>query len=129
MSQQRSLEQERAGRAWECVQQVQVNGKHYAEDYRRLARGAPAEIQANGLGQTLAFWRAKGTAAHGKLLNDVATALRARSLGGEGQDVVRWIAQTATTDDYRRATVEAMAFLGWVKRFAEADLLGGGNGR
>lgn len=126
MSRQRSLEQERAARAWDCVQQV--HGQGYRNDYRTLVRGAPADIQTNGLGQTLAFWRAKRTDAHGKLLKDVTTALRARSLGAEGQDIVQWIAQTATTDDYRRATVEVMAFLGWVKRFAEAELPSGGGG-
>ena len=59
MSRQRSLEQERASFAWECV--TKVRGKDYAEDYGQVARRAPADIQTNGLGQTLAFWRAKGT--------------------------------------------------------------------
>lgn len=126
-SQQRSLEQERAAQAWECVNEAKQ--KTYAREYGALARGAPADVQANGLGQTLAFWRAKGYE-HGKpkqnehygLFEDASGWLRRRlSLAGQ-QDVVEWIATKAKTDEYRRATAEAIAFLVWVKRFAEAEL-------
>ncbi len=128
-SHQRSLEQERAGRAWDCVQQV--NEKKFAAEYRSLARSAPADIQANGLGQTLAFWRAKGyekgkaksDSEHAQLLAHVSGWLREKVAAlSAGDDVVEWIASQATTNDYRRATVEAIAFLNWVKRFAEAEL-------
>lgn len=128
-SQQRSLEQQRAGRAWACVQQVKE--RKYAGAYRSLARGATADIQANGLGQTLAFWRAKGyengrpkaDSEHAVLLQHVSEWLRKEVSEISGSnDVVDWIATRATTDQYRRATVEAIAFLNWVKRFAEAEL-------
>jgi CRISPR-associated protein Cmr5 len=128
-SRQRSLEQQRAGRAWECVKQVK--DRQYAGAYRSLARGATADLQANGLGQTLAFWRAKGyengrrkrDSEHAVLLEHVSDWLRKEVPEISGSDnVVEWIATKATTNDYRRATVEAIAFLNWVKRFAEAEL-------
>ncbi|RMG70621.1 MAG: hypothetical protein D6711_16870, partial [Chloroflexi bacterium] len=37
-------------------------------------------------------------------------------------DILKWIQQDASTEDYRRATAEAQAFLIWLKRFAEAEL-------
>ncbi len=125
MSRQRSLEQERAGRAWECVQRVKLEGHHYAPEYRSLARSAPADIQANGLGQMAAFWgaKSKGAHEHARLLEDVAGWLRHQlQAPREGQGLVEWIAASASSDEYRRATTEAMAFLGWLKRFAEAEL-------
>lgn len=117
-SRQRSLEQERANRAWQCVQEV----KDRRGEYRALARGAPADIQTNGLGQTLAFWRAKGNSEHLQLLEHVSAWLHTRLDLRARPDIVKWIATEASSDDYRRATVETMAFLGWVKRFAEAEL-------
>lgn len=136
MSRQRSLEQERAKAAWAAVGQVKQRNeqleekKGYAKKYSSLARSAPTDIQANGLGQTLAFWRAKGYEqgkpkpddAHAALLGHVANWLRERKILPEGKDPVEWISNDATTDEYRRATAEAIAFLIWLKRFAEAEL-------
>ncbi len=132
MSLQRTLEQERAKKAWAWVNEVK--GQSYAKEYGSLARGAPANIQVNGLGQTLAFWRAKGfergkpknngNNAPYQLFNHVSTwvgsclKLKAES----DKDLLSWIINAATTDEYRRATAEAMAFLSWLKRFAEAEL-------
>jgi len=38
------------------------------------------------------------------------------------EDLLYWIVNNAATDEYRRATAETMAFLTWLKRFAEAEL-------
>jgi len=129
-SRRRSLEQERAKAAWEAVHNVK--GRPFAKEYRSLAQGAPADIQANGLGQTLAFWKAKGydngkakpDSEHAALYQDVDTWIRGRL--GLADDALDWVIRQATTGDYRRATVEALAFLTWVKRFAEAELPSGG---
>ncbi len=117
LSRQRSLEQQRAAAAWECVRSVTEARKEYLS----LARGAPADVQANGLGQTLAFWRAKGGREHRAVYDSVSRWVRKQLQLGES-DVLEWITNQATTDEYRRATVEAMAFLAWLKRFAEAEL-------
>lgn len=44
MSRQRSLEQERAAKAWGCVVQVRDGGKGYAKEYGSLVKSAPADI-------------------------------------------------------------------------------------
>jgi len=119
MSRQRSLEQERAKAGWEKV--AAVKGQSYAGKYGQLARGAAADIQANGLGQTLAFWKAKGESHHRALLNHVSEWVKGQ-IGFSDGDLLQWIISTADTDGYRRATAEAIAFLIWLKRFAEAEL-------
>jgi CRISPR-associated protein Cmr5 len=126
-SRQRSLEQGRAKAAWDAVRSVKEKG--YAKEYRSLAISAPADIQANGLGQTLAFWRAKGKDGeneHARLFQHVSDWVRGQLRSTTNEDLLQWIVNDAGTDAYRRATAEAVAFLGWVKRFAEAELPSGG---
>lgn len=135
MSRQRSLEQQRAREAWECVARAKKLGDDPAGKYAALARGAPADIQANGLGQTLAFWRAKGFeqgkpkggSEHATLYQHVTDWVRGQLRMAERTDLLTWIMESADTNAYRRATTEAIAFLGWVKRFAEAELPSGGD--
>ncbi|MCC7354485.1 MAG: type III-B CRISPR module-associated protein Cmr5 [Anaerolineae bacterium] len=124
MSRQRSLEQKRAAEAWSRVRQIQEHGKKYAKEYAQLAKSAPADIQTNGLGQTLAFWRAKGKDEHKALFHDVSGWVGNQVSHGQKSDLLEWIVNEASTDDYRRATAEAIAFLAWLKRFAEAELGG-----
>jgi len=126
MSTRQTQEQKRAKQAWQDVSN-DVKGKGFASEYKALAASAPADIQTNGLGQTLAFWRSKGWG-KGKPQNNEHTALYnhistwvIQKMGVEG-DLLRWITQTADSTRYRQATVEALAFLGWLKRFAQAEL-------
>jgi CRISPR-associated protein Cmr5 len=119
MSRQRSLEQKRAKAAWERVSAVK--GQSFAGKYGQLARNSPANIQANGLGQTLAFWKAKGEEHHRHLFNHVSEWVKGQ-IGFLDGDLLQWVVTTADTDGYRRATAEAIAFLIWLKRFAEAEL-------
>ncbi|MDH7482692.1 MAG: type III-B CRISPR module-associated protein Cmr5 [Armatimonadota bacterium] len=122
MSRQRSLEQERAKGAWSKVKEV-AKDRDIAEEYAQLAKSAPADIQSNGLGQTLAFWRAKKGGHHKKLGEHVSEWVM-NQMNQPGKDLLDWIVNEATTNDYRRATAEAIAFLNWVKRFATAELGG-----
>lgn len=130
MSQQQSLEQKRAAAAWARIEAVR--GQSYAKKYGQLARSAPADIQANGLGQTLAFWKAKGykdgrpqaDSEHARLFQDVGQWVKEQLGLLEQKTLLEWIIQDAHTDEYRRATAEAIAFLNWLKRFAEAELGG-----
>jgi CRISPR-associated protein Cmr5 len=134
MSNQRTLEQERASAAWKFIQEdVKKLPESVQKEYASLARKAPADIQTNGLGQTLAFWRAKGFEngkpkdkgenAHYQLLHQITEWLnKAKTINIHASDVVEWVSKTANVNDYRRATTEAIAFLVWLKRFAESDL-------
>ncbi len=91
--------------------------------YGSLVRKMPSYILTNGLGQTLAFLKAKGRnepdSEHEILYCHLSKWLRER-LGING-DVLHWITVT-DSHQYRRATMEALAFLQWLKRFAEAEL-------
>jgi len=124
-SRQRSLEQERAKAAWKAVLSAKQKGEDYQKKYKPLARGAPANIQQNGLGQTLAFWLAKPKEDQQKdLYASVSTWVKSQINWPEAKELLPWIVEHAETDQYRRATSEAIAFLNWVKRFAEAELKG-----
>ena len=117
---QRTLEQDRAARAWNDVREVV--GPEKAKEYSQLAKGAPADIQTFGLGQTLAFWYAKSEPHHRNLLKHVSDWVLMQMKVTDTQDLIDWLVNRASTDDYRRATTEAIAFLNWVKRFAEAEI-------
>lgn len=134
MSYQRSLEQKRAEHAWNAVSKASNGQAGWAKEYGQLARGAPADIMISGLGQTMAFWRAKGydngrpkgngQNAHYQLLEHLSDWLKKRFHTAESGDVVEWIVQKASVAEYRRASAEALAYLTWLKRFAEAELGG-----
>lgn len=157
----RTLEQERAKHAWECVQQClsqaiqqlemaithetepkrredlekrlrnlqsENGGKEWKGKYGSVVRRLPSYILTNGLGQTLAFLKAKGKGEPGDeheilyqhLANWLKKQLKVSS------DLLDWIVSTANSQQYRLATMEALALLQWLKRFAEAELPKGG---
>ncbi len=132
----RTLEQKRAQKAWEQVGEVASEGGKLGENYRSLVRKTPAMIKTNGLGQTLAFLLSKSkegeSGAEGKLYKHLGDWL----LGGEsplplsGSGTGSSLMEKVVSLDsalYRQATREALAYLGWLKRFAEARLGGGGS--
>jgi CRISPR-associated protein Cmr5 len=116
------LEQERAKHAWDCVQEVK--DKPFAGDYRTIAVKVPSLIVTNGLGQTLAFLKAKGKGdpgnEHEVLYRHLADWV-SEKVNADG-DLLSWLVNTATSQQYRLATMEALALLQWLKRFAEAEL-------
>lgn len=114
-----TIEQERAAHAWGAV--GEVKGKPYAGKYLALARSAPADIQVSGLGQTLAFWGAKKEQEHLALLRHVSSWVLPRVGAGAAPSLLEWLTKVGS-DQYRRATLEARAYLVWIKRFAEAEL-------
>jgi len=172
---QRTLEQERAQRAWECVTQClnhAVQGlseaiakveekinqdrnenqkkqlqKHKEElnnrleklrtpegearwkkGYSSLARKVPMLVLTNGLGQTLAFLKAKGkndpADEHTVLFSHLSKWVLdqvAPGMSSGNDDLLQWVLRNDSAA-YRRATTEALAFLNWLKRFAEAEL-------
>lgn len=121
-SRQRSLEQDRAAAAWDAIKSVK--GQAYEKKYKPLAGGSATDIQVNGLGQTLAFWQAKKKDEHIVIYDNVSVWIKNRLGLGAQTDLLDWIVNTASTDEYRRATTETIAYLRWLKRFAEAMLEG-----
>ncbi len=128
-SKRRTIEQARAEYAAKYVNEAKgIKG------YGSYARRAGALIQTQGLGQALAFWRSKGWE-KGRPKKDDAYALLYQHMSDwlnqelrTKKDILKWIQEDASTEDYRRATAETQAFLIWLKRFAEAELGDDDNG-
>jgi len=133
---QRMLEQERAQQAWACVQEVTNKPQEFKKKYGSLARKVPMLVLTNGLGQTLGFLLAKAkrhepeqkrsveAKAHDLLfihLSNWVLSQVASSTTASNGDLLQWVLQNDSAA-YRRATTEALAFLTWLKRFAEAEL-------
>ena len=116
----RLAEQERAKFAHE---QVQVHSdRKEAGNYRQLVIGLPAMIQQCGLGQTMAFLASKGKSGHHAMaLHDVEKWLE-RFDYAKGKDGVLKALMDGDSRSYRMATSEALAYLQWLKRFAEAAI-------
>ena len=119
-SQRRTLEQDRAKGAWKVVQAAKK--KPDSEKYGQLAKKGTTDILTSGLGQTLAFWKAKGKSHHLALFEDVSAWVIERMKIKADQGLLVWVINEANSVTYRQARVEALAFLAWVKRFAEAEL-------
>ncbi|MDW8172388.1 MAG: type III-B CRISPR module-associated protein Cmr5 [Anaerolineae bacterium] len=115
MTQQQTLQQRRAAHAWEAVEQV--DKKSFKKDYGSLVRSLPAMIQTDGLAHTLAFLNAKGKEHHKSAYNTVSQWVMSQ-LGKSGNLLEALL--EFSTNDYRRATSEALAYLHWLKRFVEA---------
>lgn len=109
----KSIEQERAAYAWECV----AGGVN--KEYVNLAKRAPALIMQNGLMQALAFYKAKG---HDRLTMNITGWLQRRKLIEQTQfDSVMKELSGTTADQYMRATEETLEILRWIRQFASAS--------
>lgn len=125
----RLIDQERAKRAHEFICQVKGEGEAYETGYKSLTRRLPAMIMVNGLGQALAFLCSKEGGPEGALYEHLSQWLRSKEApvaweSDKGDLLERIIDARTTSLTYRQATREALAFTGWLKRFAEARLGG-----
>jgi len=124
---QQVADQERAASAWKNVEQVNQKPDELKKQYSGLARSTPALVQMNGLGQTLAFLRAKAkgdrNTAHWLLYSHISQWIASRvDFGDKGPDgLLEWLV-TQSSEVYRQTMAEVIAYLGWLKRFAEAEL-------
>lgn len=119
-----TLDQRRARHAWEGVQRAkQRQGAHQQQDPKKFggqAKKLPTRIMAAGLGQALAFLKAKAYAPG--LLLELTEWMKQRipPKQGEPADLLERIIK-GDSDFLRRATDEVLAYLIWLNRFAEAE--------
>jgi CRISPR-associated protein Cmr5 len=111
-----NLDQQRAAYAWRCVSEVR------SDDYTNLAKGAPALIMSNGLMQTLAFYQSKN---HEELVRHIIGGVRdilARPGDPQMLDFNRAMERLhgGPSEQYMRATEEALEVLRWIRQFAAA---------
>ena len=111
----KTRDQKLAAYAADCISEVKSN----QAEFKSLVRNFPALVMSNGLGQALAFLKAKGKPAHKELYKFVSAWVSA-VYGKKGGDLLTLIIENDSLK-YRRATQEAMAIAGWLKRFAEAE--------
>ncbi len=131
----RTLDQRRANHAWGMIQGVlkqypprlvKENGKEkrvpheQAKRYGGQAKKLPTRIMAAGLGQALAFLKAKDYAPG--LLAELSAWIgnRIPPKQDERTELLERIVK-GDSDFLRRATDEALAYLVWLNRFAEAE--------
>jgi len=119
-----TLEQRRAKHAWDAVRRAkQQEGEHQHQNPKRFggqARKLPTRIMAAGVGQALAFLKAKDYAPG--LVAELSdwVQLRMAPAANEPQDLLERIL-IRDSDFLRRATDEVLAYLVWLNRFAEAE--------
>lgn len=119
-----TLDQRRARHAWDVVQRAkQKQEPHRNQEPKKFgsqAKKLPTRIMAAGLGQSLAFLKAKDYAPG--LLAELSawTGIRIPPKQGEPAELLERIVQ-GDSDFLRRATDEVLAYLTWLNRFAEAE--------
>lgn len=124
MSNQQTLQQERATSAWMQIEHVEhTHNDKFRKEYGSLIRGLPAMILSDGLAQTLAFLLAKGkgdaTKPHQAAYTHVSIWVCQHLKAERDTDLLQWILHKPSAD-YRRAASESLAYLHWLKRFVEA---------
>jgi CRISPR-associated protein Cmr5 len=123
-----ALDQRRANHAWNAVQDVlkKCKGdKEKAKKFGGQARKLPMRIIASGLGQALAFLKAKDYApdlliALGDWVLDKRSAPDSKAAPPRDDTLLLAVIQ-GHSDFLRRATDEVLAYLLWLNRFAEAE--------
>jgi CRISPR-associated protein Cmr5 len=126
-STRKTIEQVRAYQAWEKILDVGNNHPASKNDYGTLVRGLAAMIQVNGLAATMAFLSAKSKGSDAQdskakahqLVYEHLSARNKDYLHTQQGDILDFI-RDCSTDDYRRATAEMIAYANWLKRYAEA---------
>lgn len=116
LSRLQTLEQQRAADAWQNIESV---SEGIASKYGSIVRRFPSLVQINGLGQTLAFLKSKNDQGMSALYDHISKWVIKRMVDAEGEDLLKLITGW-TSDEYRRATSEALAYATWLRRFAEA---------
>lgn len=132
-----TLEQARAGAAWRCVEEAKP--KEGLDKYEALVKRFPALVHHNGLGQSASFLFSKSKSGNAEelLLTHLGKWLLKSDLNndcacyappyddeypkektGTGDPLLTAI-RSHDSRLYMRATLEAMAFLDYLRRFAE----------
>jgi len=124
------LEQGRAAYAYQCAESGSNIDKR--KEYKSYVKKMPMLIKTNGLGAAVAFAFAKGSK-DGKpkskdpwalLYTQLDEWLRTRTKINATQNQLAKALTESLSADYRAATIEALALLNWMKRFADALIEG-----
>jgi CRISPR-associated protein Cmr5 len=127
------LEKGRAEFAYKCVEkaiEIFKDNSKKQKEYKSYTRKIPTMILSNGLGQTLAFVKAKSEKGnaydliYSQLTEYMKSAHTVRiQMPKEKNDFVEWVI-SCDSSKYRYITQEILAFLNWLRRFAEGLIEG-----
>jgi CRISPR-associated protein Cmr5 len=128
---QQTIDQRRAAHAWSCVRHAKSEFKDKAKEYGGQAKKLPVRIMSAGLGQALAFILAKAGDPESKdhkrhlrdLFNDLTDwVIKKRPMkdAKHCDHLLKSIVE-GDSDFLRRATMETLAYLRWLNRFADAE--------
>ena len=112
MSAERTRDQRRAADAWAAIEKIHKHPDR--ADIVRAAKKLPIRVHTAGLGHAVQFVRTK------ERTKDLVPLLSRWVLTGRGDDLVAAVRE-GTADSLRRQTAEALAWLQWFNRFAEAE--------
>lgn len=120
------LEKGRAEFAYNCVKTATERlAAKTQKEYRSYVRKIAGMIISNGLGQTLAFVfsKKKPGDAYDMIYNQLIDYFKSNNttrinMPSAKNDLVDWVI-SVKSNDYRFITTECLAFLKWLKRFAE----------
>ena len=122
------LEKGRAEFAYRCVEkaiEIFSSNPKKLKEYKSYTRKIPTMILSNGLGQTLAFVKAKSENGNAydliykQLIEYMKSEHTARiKMPHEKNELLEWVI-SCDSSIYRYITQEILAFLSWLKRFAE----------
>jgi CRISPR-associated protein Cmr5 len=120
----KEIDRDRAAFAWDKICHTKKNqSDNFHKKYGSLARKMPTLIQVNGLAQTLAFLKdkAKENDHQNLMVKNLSEWICNRFNLGTGDLLSEHILKM-DSQHYRLITNESLAFLQWLKRFAEAEL-------
>lgn len=112
-----TLEQRRARHALDAI----AEAKKRDVNYRTYVESLPATIVMNGLGHAMATLKSKDKPPHSLLYEHVASWLMSKD-GPLGNGTLAMEIANADQETYLHAQVEALAYLTWLKKFAQAEL-------
>ena len=122
----KTLDQRRAQHAWQAIENLKKNyKKNDQETYAREAKKLPMRIMSAGLGQAMAFIRAKASDKPSliQLHQDLTDwVFQGRKLSGKAPKSLLESIVRGNAVFLRRATDEVLAYLEWLNRFAEAEI-------
>lgn len=127
-----TLDQRRARHAWDAVERIKNTDGPIGSDYAREVKRLPVRIFTAGLGHAIAFLRAKGKDgggdANAALLCDLADWVLDKRRDGASRrpaPTTAALIEAIVKGDatfLQVSTDEALAYLQWLGRFAEAEL-------
>lgn len=99
--------------------------KNLLKNYRSYVKKIPTMILSNGLGQTLAFIKSKSEKgnAYNLIYEQLTEYMRSpyttrMQMPEDKKELIDWVI-SCDSEKYRYITQEILAFLNWLKRFAE----------